>query len=544
MYLLGILAQQAGRHRDAIELLRKALDAQGPHPVMHSTLAASYLAVGLTNEGVFHCREAVRLAPGSAQAQNQLGSALLSLHKPAEAVAYLREAIRLRPNSGELLNNLGIALRELHQGEEAIQCFTQSLRLNPNSLAARHNLGHTLESQGRIREAIRAFEEALRLAPNNTMTLTSLGRLVSDGFYQFPEEQIRHIQELAARTDLPLEDRHRLHQILAWVFDKAQDYQQAFTHCKRSSELRREADRRRGIVFDRAAHRQFIDRTIRVFTPEWFKTASAFGVQSELPIFIVGMMRSGTSLVEQILASHPRVYGAGELPDMGHLVAELPRILGTTEELSECFSRLDAATSTYVAEQYLRKLRSVGGQASRVVDKMPSNYLRLGLLAVLFPQARFIHCRRDPLDTCLSCYFQNFSGSHPYTLDLTDLGCYYRDYERLMAHWCQVLPVPVFQLAYEELTADLEGTSRRLLAFCGLDWDERCLRFHETQRIVRTSSLLQVRQPVYRSSVGKWRRYEAYLQPLIEALGEGDSLNEGGRPGSSLDHDRSGRAVV
>jgi hypothetical protein len=193
-------------------------------------------------------------------------------------------------------------------------------------------------------------------------------------------------------------------------------------------------------------------------------------------------------------------------------------VLGTSDEFPECASRLDASTAAALSEDYLGKLRQLGGQALRVVDKMPFNYLRLGLLAALFPRARFVHCRRNPLDTCLSCYFQDFSGAHSFTLDLADLGRFYREYQRLMTHWRAVLPVPVFDLRYEELTADLEGVSRRLLDFCGLPWDERCLRFNETRRIVRTSSALQVRQPVYRSSVGRWKRYEAYIQPLIEAL--------------------------
>jgi hypothetical protein len=163
-------------------------------------------------------------------------------------------------------------------------------------------------------------------------------------------------------------------------------------------------------------------------------------------------------------------------------------------------------------------LQSLGGAAIRVIDKLPLNFAHLGLIATLFPKARIIHCRRDPVDTCLSCHFQNFAGPFAFTRDLRHLGHYYREYERLLAHWAKVLPVPVFELRYEELTADQEATSRRLIAFCGLDWDQRCLRFHATQRVVSSASLLQVRQPMYRRSVGRWKRYEAQLQPLLEVL--------------------------
>jgi hypothetical protein len=318
------------------------------------------------------------------------------------------------------------------------------------------------------------------------------------------------------------DDQLRLEQVLAWTFDRAGDYEQSFTHCRHAREVRKKLDRQRGIVFDRAEHRRLIDRISHVFSTGWFERVRSFGNESELPIFIVGMMRSGTTLAEQILASHPAVHGAGELHDMERLVTSMPGMLATTDEYPECAARIDAPTMAALAEDCLRTLRRLGGDALRVVDKMPFNYLRVGLIAALFPRARIIHCRRDPLDTCLSCYFQDFSGIHAFTLDLADLGCYYREYERLMAHWQAVLPARVFNLAYEDLTADLEGMSRRLLDFCGLPWDDRCLRFNESRRIVRTSSALQVRQPVYRSSVGKWKRYEAQLGPLIAALkGEG-----------------------
>ena len=216
----------------------------------------------------------------------------------------------------------------------------------------------------------------------------------------------------------------------------------------------------------------------------------------------------------------------------------MPRRLGTPGDAQcvgaaedgypECLARLDAATAQLVAKEYLQKLRQLGGTATRVVDKMPMNFFQLGLIATLFPGARIIHCRRDPVDVCLSCYFQNFAHPHLFTLDLRHLGHYYREYERLMAHWVKVLPLPLLDLHYEELTADQEAASRRLLAFCGLEWDERCLRFHDTQRVVHTSSVLQVRQPMYRSSVGRWKRYEAHLQPLLEALREGEPGAGGG----------------
>jgi hypothetical protein len=229
------------------------------------------------------------------------------------------------------------------------------------------------------------------------------------------------------------------------------------------------------------------------------------------------MMRSGTTLTEQILASHPQVHGAGELRLFGQITDVLAERLGP-EPYPECVGRLDVALARPLAEDHLGRLRDRGGVARRVVDKMPDNYLHLGLIATLLPKARIVHCVRDPIDTCLSCYFQNFAGLFPFKHDLRHLGAYCREYQRLMQHWRQVLPVPVLELNYEALTAAPEAVSRRLVEFCGLEWDDRCLRFHETDRPVRTASMLQVRRPMYRSAVGRWKRYEKHLGPLIEAL--------------------------
>ncbi len=223
-------------------------------------------------------------------------------------------------------------------------------------------------------------------------------------------------------------------------------------------------------------------------------------------------------MAEQILASHPQVHGAGELTDIEQLIATLPQRLGVTESYPESLERLNAEATRTVAHEYLQCLQKRGGDAKRVIDKLPRNVLNLGVIATLFPKARIIHCRRNAVDTCLSIFFQNFGGSIPYAWDLSHLGRYYRAYQRLMAHWARVLSMPIFELDYEQLTCQQEMISRQLVAFCSLEWDERCLSFHKTERPVRTPSAFQVRQPLYRNAVGRWRHYEAFLQPLLDAL--------------------------
>jgi tetratricopeptide (TPR) repeat protein len=517
-YNLGVALKRQGQFEAAESAFGAALRLQPGHVDARSNLGAVLHRQGRLAEALAVLQEAARLAPAHAQVRNDLGGVLAACGQNEEAARQLREAIRLRPDFPEAHSNLGVALRDLHRLDEAGACFREALRLNPDYAMARNNLGYLLEVQGKIDEALAEFREVLRREPNNAAALASRGKLVATGHDRFSDEEVRRLRELTARDDLPLDDRCRLHFALAWVLDKTGAYDEAFAHCRRANELRQELDRRRGVTFDLAAQRRLVDQLVAKYTPAYFERVASFGVDSDLPVFVVGMLRSGTTLTEQILASHPRVYGAGELHEVEGLIGSLAGRQG--EGYPECLARLDAATARALAEAYLHRLRSLGGGADRVVDKLPFNYLHLGLIATLFPKARIIHCRRDPVDTCVSCFFQNFADPHPFALDLRHLGQYYREYERLMAHWAQVLPVPVFELRYEELTADQEGVSRRLVAFCGLEWDERCLEFNETRRAVRTASTLQVRQPMYRSSVGRWKRYEAHLQPLLEALQE------------------------
>ena len=240
---------------------------------------------------------------------------------------------------------------------------------------------------------------------------------------------------------------------------------------------------------------------------------------SNLPIFIVGMPRSGTTLTEQIIASHPAVYGAGELEAISRISQELSKDHEDTGGYPECMLHFQNQEIEKLANGYLSNLRALAGDVLHVTDKMPHNFLHLGLIAILFPGARVVNCKRHPLDTCLSIYTQKFTNVHPYAYDLTELGQYYRQYERLMAHWEHVLADRIFTIQYEELIEEPEATSRRLIGYIDLPWDDRCLEFHETERPVKTASQWQVRQPVYKKSVNRWENYETHLAPLKRALG-------------------------
>jgi tetratricopeptide (TPR) repeat protein len=515
---LGVALMRRGRYDEAEQAFAAAVRLDPRHIDARCNLGAALHRQGRLGEALTCLEQTVRLAPGHAQAQNDLGGVLLACDQAERAAGYFREALGLRPGFAEALSNLGLALRELGRVDEAMACFREALRLNPAYAGARNNLAYTLEFQGQFAAAQAEFAEALRLDPDNARALAGLSGLAAAGHYPLSEDELRRVRALVQRRDLPLDDLGRLHFAVARHLDKAGDYDTAFAHYRQGNELAKEYVRRRGVAFDAAAQHAQIDRLIAAFSPAYFGHVRGFGVDSELPVFVVGMMRSGTTLAEQILASHPLVHGAGELRDFGQLTTTLAQQLGTAEPFPECVARLDRAAVQTLAQRHLERLRQLGGKAARVVDKMPFNFLHLGLIATLFPRTRIIHCRRDPVDTCLSCYMQNFGEPQGFTLDLHDLGVYYREYERLMEYWRRVLPVPMFELQYEALTAEPEVVSRRLIEYCGLAWDERCLRFHETERPVRTASMLQVRQPMYRSAVGRWKRYEQHLGPLLAAL--------------------------
>jgi tetratricopeptide (TPR) repeat protein len=515
---LAVALRRQGKLDEAEAACREAICLNPRHTDARCNLGATLHQQGRYAEALAVLQETVRLDPGHAQAHNDLGGVLLALGHAEEAVRHLREAIRLRPQFAEAHGNLAMALRELDRIDEAVASCREGLRINPAYPKLHNHLGYLLEVQGQLDEALAEFQEARRLDPADTTALAGLSKLATASRYSLTKDDLRTLQELAIRTDVPPEDLCRVHFALAWTFDQTGEYEQAFAHCRRANDLRQQLNHRRGLTFDLAAHRALVERLIPFFTLAYFERVRSFGSESERPVFIVGMFRSGTSLAEQILASHPQVHGAGELHDIERLMQTVPRHLETNEGLPECLARLDPATTRALADEYLLALGQRAGPATRVIDKLPFNFLHLGFIATLFPRARVIHCRRDPRDTCLSCFFQNFADPHPFALDLAHLGRYYREYERLMAHWARVLPLPVFELQYEELTAQQEAISRRLVAFCGLEWDKRCLRFHESRRVVRTASTLQVRRPMYQSSVGRWKHYQAHLQPLLEAL--------------------------
>jgi tetratricopeptide (TPR) repeat protein len=513
--LLALACHQQGNLVEAEGWYRRALALRPADAETHFRLGMVLMALGRAGEAAGHFRETVRLRPDSAEAWNNLGNVLFLQGQTEEAIPCYREAVRLRPKYAEACLNLGNALREDDHLSEGLAWYREAVRLRPDYPKAHNNLAAALLEMGEIQEAETHLRQTLRYNPGSAQVLCVLAL---NGLYTDTDPGLDELRARLADPRLSGGEASSLHSTLGYLLDRAGQPDEAFGHFREANRLRRELARQAGDAFDPDEHSRLVDRLQAVFTPAYFETVRGFGLETDVPIFVVGMPRSGSSLVEQILSHHPDVSGAGELRDLPRLAAKLPQRLGTPEPYPACVWWLDAAMIHQLAEGYLARVQGLVGAARRITDKLLENFLHLGLIATLFPRARVIHCRRDPLDTCISCFFQVFRGMN-FTWDLNDLARYYKDYERLMAYWRTALPLPMLEVVYEELVSEPEGGSRRLVDFCGLPWDERCLHFYQNPRPVRTVSKLQVRRPIYSSSVGRWRCYARHLAPLRQALG-------------------------
>jgi tetratricopeptide (TPR) repeat protein len=501
---LGIALRLTGQEEAALAHYAAALAVKPDDPEVENNFGLALQALGRHADAVDHYRRALALAPEYFEAENNIGAALRTLHRFAEAVAHYRAAVALRPGSADAHNNLGVASQLLGQHDEALAAFEQALALNPRLAAAWHGRGTVQRTLGRLDEARQAIEHAIALAPRRAEFYRSLAetrRFTAD------DPHLGLVEALARDIEsLPEDDQIHLHFALGKVYADLGNHERGFDHLLQGNALKRAQ-----IAYDETAVAAYFDRIRALFNPEVMRERAGAGDPSPVPIFIFGMPRSGTSLVEQILASHPDVHGAGELGDFELAVAALggdgvPPDIGGAE-----LRRIGA--------HYLAAVSPRAPASRRITDKMPANFRFAGLLHLALPNARLVHLRRDPVDTCLSCFSLLFGGDQPYAYDLAELGRFYRGYEKLMEHWRSVLPPGVMlEVRYEELVADFEPQVRVLLAHCGLEWDDACADFHKTERPVHTASAAQVRRPLYRSSVGRWRPADAVLRPLLEGL--------------------------
>jgi tetratricopeptide (TPR) repeat protein len=530
----AMLCDRAHDYAGALAAFREALRLKPTEAAYHYNVGNVLSKQGKTAEAEAAYRKALRLKPDLAVAHCSLGALLCDRGGDDEAAsAAFRQALRLKPDEATYHYNLGMTLAIQGKPVEAEAAFREALHLKPDYAAVYNHLGDSLADRRQLDEAVAAFLESMRLRPDSARPYFNLTRLATQGLYHFSDADIDRLRNLVARPGLPEHDRTLLAFALGDLLDHQGAYDEAFAHYRQGNEGRRQTLLREGRAFDAGQYRAGIDELIAVFDRAFFKHVRGWGLRTELPVFIVGMPRSGTTLVEQILASHPQVYGAGELPHIPQLVRDLFRAMGAAEPYPTCAARLTPAIAAALAEQYVARLARPGAAALRVTDKLPHNHVHLGLIAALFPRVHIIHCCRDPRDIGISCYC-NYFGRIPFAYSLEDIGAHYRQYQRIMDHWRHVLPVRLHEVQYEDLVQDQETVSRQLLAFCGLEWDPRCLEFHANRRMVQTVSKFQVRRPMYAHAVGRWKRYQAHLGPLFETLGLPTRTDDReGTPGAS-----------
>jgi tetratricopeptide (TPR) repeat protein len=542
---LGNALREQGKLDEAVSFLQRALQLKPDFAPAHNNLGVALNAQGKLDEALACYRRALELKADFAQAHNNLGAALKDQGKLDGAIACCRRALELKPDFAQAHYNLGRAFQDQGKLDGAIACYRRALELKPDYADAHVSLGNALEGQGKLAEAVACCRRALELKPNFAEAHGSLGNaLAAMGDLQGAEDCFRAAlqhnsrfaeahyklaellggklpdKDLAAQRrlleEMELTDAQRLflHFGLAQVLDARGECAEAAEHLDRGNALQLSKWRNCGQEYDPKEHEFLITQLIRVYTPDFFQRVRGFGLESEIPVFVVGLPRSGTTLIEQILASHRQVFGAGEIQLARDTMAALG---GQGADFIEGLGQLDRQTAGRLASRHLERLRALNPAALRIVDKMPDNYLYLGLLASLFPRAKLIHCRRDLRDVAVSCWMTHFREVR-WANDQQHIASRFHQYQRMMEHWRKVLPVPLLEVDYEETVADLEGVARKLVAWCGLAWEPTCLEFHQAKRPVRTASAVQVRQPVYRTSVGRWEHYEQALASLFARL--------------------------
>ena len=447
-----------------------------------------------------------------------LGWKLLSaslLMQDKDALLALQNAAKLLPHEAALHNNLGRAFTQHSRESEAEASFRRALEIKPDYPDAIFNLGGCLMDQGRLGEAEASYRELQKTKSGFIEGSFAIAQLRKVKASDENLAGLIAVDEAVRSVAAPLMDKEAifLHFALGKSYDDLGDHAKAFPHFIEGCKLKRAT-----LDYDPSKTTRHFDSIMRNFDASTINRLRDGGDPSHLPIFVLGMPRSGTTLTEQIIASHPEVHGAGELPDLMAIAGR--EIAGAA--FPDNVRQLDQTKLAAWGAEYVAGLRRRAPDARCITDKMPANFQAIGLIHLMLPNAKIIHVNRNPVDTCLSCFTTLFKeGSLEYTYDLAELGRYYADYARLMGHWRNVLPDGAFlDIQYEDIVADQEGQARRITEYCGLEWDEACLDFYKSQRVVRTASVTQVRQPIYKSSVERWRPYEKFLEPLLDALGD------------------------
>jgi len=551
---LGQMLVDSNQAAEALPHCREAVRLQPDRAELHHNLGNALRAVGQGLEARAAYLEAIRLNPKLVEAHRQLGLLLHRDGKFADAWPWLKQAAELAPDDpagwehlaelhdarddfAEAANAwsrvvaltprrpgprvaLGWALQEQAKLAEAGEQYRAAIEADPNWAAAHLNLGGLAEEMGDLSAAEASYREARRINPRFALPYARLATLLRG---KLPEGDLAALEDRLADPDLPDPPRSHLLFALGQALDARGEFVRAAQCANQANALADLRNQREHRVYEPPEHERFVDRLLTAFDSEFFQRFSAAGSSTRRPVFVFGLPRSGTTLVEQILASHSSVFGAGELRLTRRTFEDIPSAVGRAGPPMDCVAELTADTIAAIADRHLANLAALDkGLGDRIVDKMPDNYLYLGLLAVLFPRATFIHCRRDLRDVAVSCWMTDFR-SITWANNAGHLASRFAQYSRLMEHWRAVLPVDMLEVDYEQVVSDLPGVARRLVASCELEWEPQCVDFHRTARPIRTASVTQVRQPIYRRSVARWKHYESEFPELFSRLPVGNA---------------------
>jgi len=509
---MGTALREVGRLADAETAYRRADALQPDSPSILNNLALALKEAEQFDEAVELLMRSARVDPKNARTQTYLALVSLEQSQTAPAAAAAARAVALAPDDAEALNALGLVRFEQQDSPGALALFRRAVALKPDLADAHNNIGNVLKENGEFAAAREAYGRSIALDPRET---AYYGNLADAGTFAKGDPRLAAMEALGAAPGALSQTRLcRLSFALAKAYDDLGRFDEAFACMQRGNAIKRGR-----IAYDEPRALGLFDRIGATFDRN-LRPGGDGGCASPLPVFVIGMPRSGTTLIEQILASHPAVHGGGELGDFSRLTAALPGAGGAFRYPEDTLA-LTADARRGLGEAYVQALRARAPGAERITDKMPANFLFVGLIHLVLPNARIVHVMRDARDTCLSCYSKLFAAEQNFAYDLGELGRYHRKYAGLMNHWRQWLPAGVMlDVRYEDVVTDMESQARRIVAHCGLAWDDRCLAFHKTDRPIKTASVAQVREPIYRKAVDRWRNYESHLAPLSAALGD------------------------
>jgi tetratricopeptide (TPR) repeat protein len=503
--------QREGRLDQAERLYSRVLKQDPRNVDAMRLLAAIALKRGHPNEAERLLEGAISIASDFVHAILDLGRLHKDQDRYAEALECFDRVIALDPGNVQAHFLRGGTLAPAAFTYEAIAAYEKCLELKPNHVGSLLGRGHLFKTVGRYEDSVNSYNACLRERPDQGETYWSLANLKT---YEFSDERVADMERRVADGGLTVQSEVNFLFALAKAYEDRRDFERAW-HYYEAGNRKQRAD----VTYDPVQTEAMNDRLLEVFSKEFLDAHRGVGCKDPAPIFILGLPRSGSTLLEQILASHSQVEGTSELPYLGRVASWLNRNRADGINYPEAVRELDSQNFVSLGEDYLgyaRMHRRVG--APRFIDKMPNNFPNVGFLSLILPEAKIIDARRHPLDACVSCYRQLFAKGQTFTYDLTEIGEYYLQYQRMMDHWAEALPGRVLTMQYEEVVTDTEAQVRRLLDFCDLPWEDACLRFYESERPIRTPSAEQVRQPIYDRSIGQWRRYEAHLDELIETI--------------------------